>query len=191
MTVDSNLHLRIIVVSIDQRRNSVLLTLNRNLMQAAFFMKPNPRTKPPLTENVLLPRDQDRVDERGPGSRLPVRLVFHITEKQDDFAVAHDGDVVIGAWFGFAVEFREPEVPENVDRPLVIIGVDQEPLGSGFFPEIPWLELDLAGVLVLLVGAFDRDGEAVEEQILAPSDGDRTAVTGYFGAVDRNEDVLA
>ncbi|KAL6493488.1 hypothetical protein OROGR_032267 [Orobanche gracilis] len=189
MTVDSNLHLRIIV-SIDQRRNSVI-TLNRNLMQAPLFMKPNPRTKLFLTENMLLPRNQDRVDESGPGARLPVRFVFQIAEKQDDFAVADDGDVVIGTRLGFSVEFREPEIPENVDRPLEITGVDQEPLGSGFLPEVPWLELDFAGVLVFFVGAFDRDGEAVEEQILAPRDGDRTALTGYFGAVDRNEDVLA
>ena len=151
-------------------------------------MKFEPCCELPLPKNVFFPRNQNRVDQGGPAAGLPESVIPQIPDQESDFAAADDGDVVVGDRLCFAVEPGGREVPEDVDG----FAVDGKAFGAVLSPEIPWLELDFAGVCVAVsAAAFDGDGEAVEEEILAPCDGDQAALVGQFGAVNRHEDVLA
>lgn len=156
-------------------------------METALVMELNSCNKLPLTEYVLFSRHQHGVNECRPAACLSISLFPQIAKKQNNLVITHDSYIVVRRRLSLSVEFRNPEIPENVDG----LTVDVESLRPLFLPEVPGLELNFAGILAVSIGPFDRHRQAVEEEVLAPGDGDQTTLIGHLRPVDRHENVLA
>lgn len=170
--------------------------LYADLVASPLLAEPRPRGEPLPSEHVLVLGNERRVDCRmAAACALVYYFLLLIAQREDYLAVGDDCDVVVGAGLRLAAELGAAEVPEDLDE----VTLHVEFLRPLLPPEAPRLELDLAAGCGAVGGSFagggrrglDGYGEAVEEEIAAPGDGDEAAVAGDLGAVDGRDGALA
>lgn len=138
---------------------------NRNFMKFSTFAEFSSCGEPLFAKYVLTFGYHHGICKWRARSCLSVGFFLEIPKKQNYLFFAYNCDVVIWLGFWLFAEFRGLEVPKDVHR----CAVDEELLWAMFSPG-PWLQLNLADVLVALdlVALLNRDGETMHEEILAP-----------------------
>lgn len=142
-----------------------------------------------LGEHDLLLVHQPRLLQRrtGPAPRPLQGLALLVAQEEEDLLLGHHGHVVAGAGLGATGEGGGPQVPEDVDA---FVGGDSEGLEALLAPELPGLEVDLAGVVVALLRVFHGDVEGVADLGFGPRHGYGAECVGEFDSVNACHEIV-
>lgn len=141
-----------------------------------------------LREHDLLLVHQPRLVQRRTGSApRPLQgLALLVAQEEKDLLLGDHDHVVAGAGLRATGEGGGPQVPEDVDA---FVG-DSEGLEALLAPELPGLEVDLAGVVVALCRVLDGDVEGVADLGFGPRHGYGAECVGQFDSVNACHEIV-